>query len=116
MRGMHMIRVAIVTGSTRPGRNNTAVAQWVYDLTTQRRDAECALVDIATYHLPLLDEPLSPILGQYSHAHTKAWAETIGTFDAYVFVTPESTTAPPARSRTPSTLCIASGTTQRRDS
>src|SRR5205807_8184759 len=36
-----------------------------------------------------LDEPLSPILGQYSHAHTKAWAEKIGTFDAYVFVTPE---------------------------
>jgi NAD(P)H-dependent FMN reductase len=84
-----MIRVAIVTGSTRPGRKNTAVAQWVYDLATQRRDAECALVDIATYHLPLLDEPLSPILGQYSHAHTKAWAEKIGTFDAYVFVTPE---------------------------
>src|SRR6266581_235790 len=89
MRGMHMIRVAIVTGSTRPGRNNAAVAQWVYDLATQRRDAECALVDIATYHLPLLDEPLSPILGQYSHAHTKAWAAKIGTFDAYVFVTPE---------------------------
>jgi len=84
-----MIRVAIVTGSTRPGRKNTAVAQWVYDLATQRRDAECALVDMATYHLPLLDEPLSPILGQYSHAHTKAWAETLGTFDAYVFVTPE---------------------------
>ena len=84
-----MIRVAIVTGSTRPGRNNAAVAQWVYDLAKQRSDAECALVDIATYHLPLLDEPLSPILGQYSHAHTKAWAEKIGTFDAYVFVTPE---------------------------
>jgi len=47
------------------------------------------LVDIATYHLPLLDEPLSPILGQYSHAHTKAWAAKIGAFDAYVFVTPE---------------------------
>jgi len=26
---MHMIRVAIVTGSTRPNRNNEAVAKWV---------------------------------------------------------------------------------------
>jgi len=46
-------------------------------------------VDIADYHLPLLDEPLSPMLGQYTHAHTKAWAQTIASFDAYVFVTPE---------------------------
>jgi NAD(P)H-dependent FMN reductase len=84
-----MIRVAIVTGSTRPRRNNVAVAQWVYDLAKQRSDAEFELVDIATYRFPLLDEALSPIMGQYSHAHTKAWAEKIGTFDAYVFITPE---------------------------
>jgi len=89
MKGMHMIRVAIVTGSTRPGRNNAAVAQWVYNLAKKRSDAEFELVDIATYHLPLLDEALSPIMGQYSHAHTKVWAEKIGSFDAYVFVTPE---------------------------
>src|SRR2546430_454090 len=89
MRGMHMLRVAIVTGSTRPGRNNEAVARWVYDLAKQRRDAEFELVDIAHYHLPLLDEAVSPILGQYSHAHTKAWAAKIDAFDAYVFVTPE---------------------------
>ena len=28
-------------------------------------------------------------MGQYRYAHTKAWAEKIGSFDAYVFVTPE---------------------------
>jgi NAD(P)H-dependent FMN reductase len=84
-----MLRVAMVTGSTRPGRNNAAVARWVYDLAKQRSDAEFELVDIAHYHLPLLDEAVSPIMGQYSHAHTKAWAAKIGSFDAYVFVTPE---------------------------
>ena len=84
-----MIRVAIVTGSTRPGRNNEAVARWVYDIAKQRSDAEFELVEIATYHLPLLDEAVSPIMGQYSHAHTKAWAAKIGSFDAYEFVTPE---------------------------
>jgi NAD(P)H-dependent FMN reductase len=84
-----MLKVAIVTGSTRPGRNNEAVARWVYGLARARKDAEFELVDIADYNLPLLDEPMSPILGQYTHAHTKKWAETIGSFDAYVFVTPE---------------------------
>ena len=84
-----MIRVAIITGSTRPGRNNEAVARWVDDIAKKRNDAEFELVDIAAYDLPLLDEAVPPSMGQYSHAHTKAWAEKIASFDAYVFVTPE---------------------------
>jgi NAD(P)H-dependent FMN reductase len=83
------MHIAIVTGSTRPGRNNIAVARWVYDLAAKRRDADFELVDIADYHLPLLDEPLPPVLGRYSHAHTKRWAAKIASFDGYVFVTPE---------------------------
>jgi NAD(P)H-dependent FMN reductase len=84
-----MIRVAIITGSTRPGRNNEAVARWVDDIAKERSDAEFELVDIAAIDLPLLDEAVPPSIGQYSHAHTKAWAEKIASFDAYVFVTPE---------------------------
>src|SRR5580700_2770331 len=88
---MVMLRIAIVTGSTRPGRNNPAVAQWVYDLTKvqNRTDAAFEVVDIADYNLPLLDEPMPPSMGKYVHAHTKAWSEKIKGFDAYVFVTPE---------------------------
>jgi len=84
-----MLRVAIVTGSTRPGRHNEAVARWVLRLAQARTDAEFELVDIADYNLPLLDERIPPSLGRYQHEHTKTWAETIGSFDAYVFVTPE---------------------------
>lgn len=84
-----MLKIAIVTGSTRPGRLNEAVARWVYRLSQERRDAEFELVDIADYHLPLLDEPLPPSRGQYSHEHTRAWAAKIASFDAFVFVTPE---------------------------
>ena len=47
------------------------------------------MVDIADYNLPLLDEAVPPSMGQYRHAHTKAWAENVGSFDAYVFITPE---------------------------
>jgi NAD(P)H-dependent FMN reductase len=84
-----MINIAIVTGSTRPGRNNEAVASWTFDVAKKRKDAKFELVDIADYHLPLLDEPLPPSMGQYSRPHTKKWAAKIGSFDAYVFVTPE---------------------------
>src|SRR3954447_20085763 len=32
---------------------------------------------------------MPPSRGQYSQAHTQRWAAKIGSFDAYVFVTPE---------------------------
>src|SRR5713226_4351215 len=86
---MNVVRVAIVTGSTRPGRNNLAVAAWVHREAKKRKDAEFELVDIADYDLPLLDEPMPPRLGQYTHARTRIWSEKIKSFDAYVFVTPE---------------------------
>ncbi len=84
-----MIKIAIILGSTRPGRNGEAVAKWVYEVAKKRSDAEFELVDIKDFNLPLLDEPVPPIMGQYSKPHTKTWAAKIGSFDAYVFVTPE---------------------------
>src|SRR5215217_6689589 len=84
-----MIKLAIITGSTRPERLNGSVARWVYQIAQQRDDAEFELVDIMDFNLPLLDEPVPPAMGQYSKPHTKAWAAKIDSFDAYVFVTPE---------------------------
>jgi NAD(P)H-dependent FMN reductase len=84
-----MIKVAVITGSTRPGRNNEAVAKWVFEIARQRNDAEFQYVDIQDFKLPLLDEPVPPSMGKYSKPHTLAWAEKINSFDAFVFVTPE---------------------------
>lgn len=84
-----MIKVAIIIGSTRPGRNGEAVGRWVYELARKRSDMEFELIDLADVDLPLLDEPVPPSLHQYSKTHTKEWATTIGSFDAFVFVTPE---------------------------
>lgn len=84
-----MLKVAIIVGSTRPGRKAEAVAKWVHEIATKRADAAFELVDIADYNLPLLDEPVPPSAGKYSQAHTKAWSAKIESFDAYVFVTPE---------------------------
>ena len=84
-----MLRIAIIIGSTRPGRKGEAVGKWAYEIARKRTDAEFELVDIRDFNLPLLDEPMPPSLGQYSHDHTKRWAEKIASFDGYVFVTPE---------------------------
>ncbi|MZQ86299.1 NADPH-dependent FMN reductase [Paenibacillus sp. 5J-6] len=84
-----MVKIAIIIGSTRPGRNSEAVAKWVYELAKKRTDADFELVDIADFNLPLLDEPVPPAMGQYSKEHTKVWSAKIASFDGYVFVTPE---------------------------
>ncbi len=84
-----MPRIAIVTGSTRPGRKAEAVARWVLDIAKKRSDAEFELLDIQSFDLPLLDEPVPPSMGQYSKPHTKAWAARVAGFDGFVFVTPE---------------------------
>jgi NAD(P)H-dependent FMN reductase len=84
-----MLKIGIIIGSTRPGRNGKAVADWVYQIAQKRDDAEFELVDILDYHLPLLDEPIPSSMGQYSKPHTKVWASKIGSFDGFIFVTPE---------------------------
>lgn len=84
-----MINVAIIIGSTRPGRVGEAVGKWAFEVAKRRQDAKFELVDVADYNLPLLDEPIPPSMGKYSKDHTKRWAAKIAEFDAYVFVTAE---------------------------
>ena len=84
-----MIKVGIVVGTTRPGRKAETVARWVLEHASRRGDADYQIVDIEQFALPLLDEPLPPSLGRYTNEHTKRWAATIATYDAFVFVTPE---------------------------
>ena len=84
-----MLRIGIILGSSRPGRNGEAVAKWVHQSATRRSDATFELIDIRDFNLPLLDEPVPPSMGQYSREHTKAWARRIDALDAFVFVTPE---------------------------
>ncbi len=84
-----VIKIAIILGSTRPGRNGEAVALWVYEIAKKRADAEFEFVDIKDFNLPLLDEPVPPSQGQYSKEHTKRWSDKIDSFDGYIFVTAE---------------------------
>lgn len=84
-----MLKIAIILGSTRPGRRGEQVAQWVLQQAVGRGDAEYEIVDLRDHPLPHLDEPVQPAQNRYSHEHTKAWSRTIDPYDGFIFVTPE---------------------------
>ena len=91
-----MLDIAIIAGSTRPGRRARVVADWLLEVARERDDAHFEIVDLADHDLPLLDEALPPSAGQYTQPHTRTWAATIERFDGFVFVTPEYNRAPSA--------------------
>jgi NAD(P)H-dependent FMN reductase len=84
-----MTKIAIITGSTRPGRVNKQVADWVLANASARIDAEFEVVDIADFNLPLLDEAYPAMYQNYQNDHTKVWSAKISEFDGFVFVTGE---------------------------
>lgn len=86
-RSGQVLRVAVIAGSRRPNRRARAVAEWVCAAAPE--DAELSLLDLDEVALPTLAEPNPPAFGDYTLPHTRAWAELIDSFDAYVLVSPE---------------------------
>lgn len=85
-----MLRIGIIIGSTRPQRVGFDVGTWVFEQCKLRTEAEFELVDLAAFNLPLLDEPVPPLMAtEYTQEHTKIWSEKINSLDAYIFVSPE---------------------------
>lgn len=84
-----MLKIAVVVGSTRPGRRSKQVADWVFQRASEHGGAEFELLDVADFDLPLLDEPMPPSLGNYRQEHTKQWAGAVRDFDGFIFVTAE---------------------------
>lgn len=84
-----MIKIAIVTGSTRPGRVNRQVADWVVENTSTVSGVTFELVDIADFDLPLLDEAAPAAMQHYTKEHTKKFSAKISEFDGYIFVVAE---------------------------
>lgn len=93
-----MIRIGIIIGSTRPGRNGEQVAAWVQELATRHASDKAVfeVLDLKEFELPLLDEPVPAVVAPGNNPHTVRWAERAGSYDAYIFVTPEYNGGAPA--------------------
>ena len=83
------LKLHTIIASTRPGRVGPTVARWFHDIALQHGRFDAELVDLATFNLPVYDEPRHPVLQKYEHEHTKVWARSVAAADAYVFVSPE---------------------------
>ncbi|MGC3986402.1 MAG: NAD(P)H-dependent oxidoreductase [Pseudorhodoferax sp.] len=81
--------------STRPGRVGPTIAEWAHAQAQAHGGFDARLVDLASFGLPVFDEPEHPRLGRYQHAHTRAWSASVDEADAFVFVLPEYNFAPP---------------------
>ncbi|MFH5823550.1 NADPH-dependent FMN reductase [Georgenia sp. AZ-5] len=84
-----MTKIAIVTGSVRPGRQSLNVANWVRSIADQRTDAEFEVVDIADFNLPVWQEATPPAWGPAASAEGQAWSAKMAEFDGFVFVVSE---------------------------
>lgn len=83
------LKLHVIIASTRPGRVGPTVARWFHEIARRHAGFDTELVDLADFRLPVYDEPRHPVLQQYEHEHTKAWAKSVAAADAYVLVTPE---------------------------
>jgi NAD(P)H-dependent FMN reductase len=88
--GINMVKIGIITGSTRDSRVNIQVAEWVKSIADKRMDAEFELVDIKDYNLPRYNEPVPAIMTQdYKTPEAHPWSKKISELDGFVFITPE---------------------------
>ena len=84
-----MALIKVILGSTRPNRFGVQPAEWIMEQTKQIPDHQFELVDLAEVNLPLLDEPVPPMMQQYSKDHTKTWSRTIDEADGFIIIAAE---------------------------
>jgi NAD(P)H-dependent FMN reductase len=84
-----MVRLMIITVSTRSGRKGPIIAEWARGLAAADPFWQIDAVDLAELGLPFIDEPEHPRLKHYRHDHTKAWSRRVEKAEAFLVVTPE---------------------------
>lgn len=85
------MKVQIIIGSTRPGRQSDKLAKWVANHTNAVASLDVEIVDLKDYDLPLFNEPSSP---QYTpdrkpEGEVKRWLDKLAEADGYILITPE---------------------------
>jgi len=83
------LKIAVVLGSTREGRNGAAVADWIVQKGADRTAATYELVDLRDYPMPFFAAPVSPAYAPPTDPAVIKWAQKVAEYDGYVFVTPE---------------------------
>ena len=88
-------KIAVIIGSTRPGRIGENITNWVISKLPSN-DTTYEVIDLGVVNLPIFNEPMPPMMGQYQFAHTKDWSAKISGYDGVVVVSPEYNAGYPA--------------------
>jgi NAD(P)H-dependent FMN reductase len=89
-------KIAIVVGSTRPGRFADHPKQWIYDRAIKKGYFDVEIVDLRDYPLPLFDEAMSPAYAPSESEVAKAWQAKVAEFDGFIFTAAEYNRGPTA--------------------
>ena len=84
-----MTRLAVITGSVRPNRVGSAVAQWVAEKASTVEGVEAEVLELADFGLPVFAEEMPPMMAAPKDPAAVAWNEALARFDACIVVTPE---------------------------
>ena len=82
-------RLAMIIGSTRPGRFADKPANWLLDHASQRRDFTLEALDFRDFDLPFFAEASTNLHVPSEDPKALAWQDAIRPFDAYVFIVAE---------------------------
>jgi NAD(P)H-dependent FMN reductase len=82
-------RIAIVIGSTRPGRYADKAAGWMLKQTQARDDIEAELLDLLDHPLPFFDEKGPLISTPSTNEEALRWQERLARYDGFIFVVAE---------------------------
>ncbi|WP_394162189.1 NADPH-dependent FMN reductase [Galactobacter valiniphilus] len=87
------MKIGIISGSVREGRNSAHVARWVkeHSAAFETEDLSFEIVALADFNLPLLDSALLPGMANrnYDNDAQQAWSAKIDELDGYIVITPE---------------------------
>lgn len=84
-----MYKLKIISSTVRPGRKGPIIGRWLVEQANATGNFEAELLDLGEINLPLMNEPVHPVMRQYEHEHTKTWSTLIDDADAFIFLTAE---------------------------
>jgi NAD(P)H-dependent FMN reductase len=97
---MLMLKLQVIVGSTRPGRQADAVLRWLMSHAKAHEAFEVETLDLREWPLPFFQETIATVGDlndpTYSDPLVKRWNNKIKEADAYVIVTPEYNHSIPA--------------------
>lgn len=85
------MKIQIIVGSTRQGRQTDRLAKWVLNQAETVEGVSVELLDLRDFELPFFNEPISPRYNpeRKPEPAVDTWLKKIAEADGYIIVTPE---------------------------